>query len=291
MLPDLKRTLRDVTKSLLPRSIFQGVVRPAVRVIYSLIYGRRGYKINIGGQGEFRMSPDLAFRGWERFGDRHNWAFARCIDSCKGESVFLDVGAHVGLYSLPVSRALAAGGRVFAFEPSRGSYGYLIKNVAYNGFTNIETYNLVVADSESPGVPFYERTDPDSATSGLTMRTKDSEERYVLTQVPKVSLDSFCDENHVAPDVIKIDTEGSELFVLKGARAVLARRRPLIFLSVHPSHLRSLGQSTEEVVALLSELGYEINDKSGGTVTSLGSGEYICVPMNPRQTPLPTDGS
>ena len=111
MLPDLKRTLRDVTKRLLPRSISQGAVRPTVRIIFSLIYGRRGYKIDIGGQGEFRMSPDLAFRGWERFGDRHNWAFAKCIDSCKGKSVFLDIGAHVGLYSLPASRALAAGGR------------------------------------------------------------------------------------------------------------------------------------------------------------------------------------
>ena len=72
MLLDLKRTLRDVTKSLLPRSIFQGVIRPAVRIIFSLIYGRCGYTIDIGGQGEFRMSPDLDFRGWERFGDRHN---------------------------------------------------------------------------------------------------------------------------------------------------------------------------------------------------------------------------
>ena len=187
----------------------------------------------------------------------------------------------MGLYSLPASRALAAGGRVFAFEPSRGSYDYLIKNVAYNGFTNIETYNLVVADSDSPGVPFYERTDTDSATSGLTMRTKDSWDRYVLAQVPKVNLDSFCDENHVVPDVIKIDTEGSELLVLKGARAVLARSRPLLYFSVHPSQLRPFCQSTDEVIALLSELGYKINDKSGETVTSIGSGEYIYVPVKP----------
>ena len=142
----------------------------------------------------------------------------------------------MGLYSLPASRALAAGGRVFAFEPSRGSYDYLIKNVAYNGFTNIETYNLVVADSDSPGVPFYERTDPDSATSGLTMRTKDSWDRYVLTQVPKVNLDSFCDENHVVPDVIKIDTEGSELLVLKGPEPFWPEAgRYFISASIHHS--------------------------------------------------------
>lgn len=291
MLPDFKRTLRDVAKRLLPRSMFQGVVRPTVRAVFSLIYGRRGYKIDIGGHGVFRMSPDLAFRGWERFGDRHNWGFARCIESCKGESVFLDVGAHVGLYSLPVSRALAAGGSVFAFEPSRGSYDYLIRNVAYNGFTNINAYNFVVGDSEAPGVPFYERVDPDSATSGLTRRTKDAKERYMLTQVPQVSLDRFCNDNKLSPGVIKIDTEGSELFVLKGARDVLAKSRPLLFLSIHPSHLRSLGQSTEEVVDLLVDVGYEITDQAGKSVTALGSGEYICVPANPQRTQHPSASS
>ena len=291
MLPNFKYTLRNITKRLLPRSMFHGVVRPTVRAVFLLIYGRRGYKIDIGGQGVFRMSPDLAFRGWERFGDRHNWGFAKCIESCKGESVFLDVGAHVGLYSLPASRALAAGGRVFAFEPSRGSYKSLIKNVAYNGFTNINAYNFVVGDLEATGVPFYERIDPDAATSGLHMRTKDAEERYMLTQVPQVSLDTFCDDNNVLPGVIKIDTEGSELSVLKGARGVLAKNRPLLFLSIHPSHLRSLGQSTEEVVDLLVDLGYEINDKTGKSVTSLGSGEYICVPVDPRRTQHPSGRS
>jgi len=115
---NIKRTLRDIVKRLLPKVLFQGLVRPAVRTVFSLIYGRRGYKIDIGGQGVFRMSLDLAFRGWERFGDRHNWGFAKCLDSCKGESVFLDVGAHVGPYSLPASRALVAGGtrlRIRAF--------------------------------------------------------------------------------------------------------------------------------------------------------------------------------
>ena len=238
---NIKRTLIDIVKRLLPKVLFQGLVRPAVRTVFSLIYGRRGYKIDIGGQGVFRMSPDLAFRGWERFGDRHNWGFAKCLDSCKGESVFLDVGAHVGLYSLPASRALVAGGRVFAFEPSLGAYNYLVRNIAYNRFTNILAHNVAVAGSEVPGVPFYERIDPDSATSGLIMRPKDAEDRFSLTKVQQVSLDWFCDENNVVPGVIKIDTEGSELLVLKDARTVLAKHRPLLFLSAHPSHLRALG--------------------------------------------------
>ena len=73
----LKRFLRRSSKGAIPKPIFDAVLRPAVRRILRLAFGGTGYKINIGGHGVFRLSPDFAFRGWEDFGNRHNSGFAR----------------------------------------------------------------------------------------------------------------------------------------------------------------------------------------------------------------------
>ena len=141
-----KSFLRRSTKRVVPGRVLDSVVRPAVRGVLSAAFGERGYKISIGGQGVFRLSPDFVFRGWEDFGTRHNSGFAQCIEACKGKSVFIDVGAHIGLYSLPASTSLRPGGRVIAFEPSEGNYRYLLKHIAYNGIDNIQAHQLVVGD-------------------------------------------------------------------------------------------------------------------------------------------------
>ena len=272
-------TLARWIRTVVPEPIVDSAVRPAARRVLSVAFGRRGYKIDIGGQGTFRLSPDFVFRGWEEFGKRHNSGFARCIQACEGKRVFMDVGAHIGLYSLPVSRVLGPGGQVIAFEPSDGNYRYLLKHLAYNGIENIRAYQVVVGDTSQSAVRFYEHVDGSSGLGGLTKRAKRPAdlESFIETERPQVTLDEFCTQNRLAPDVVKIDVEGAELLVLKGARRTLAKYQPLLFLSIHPAHLKTMGQSTEEVERLLRELGYEARDAADMPVDSLGSGEYMCV--------------
>ena len=272
-----RRLLKRAGKTLIPGPVLASVVRPAVRWVLSLVFGRRGYKIDIGGQGVFRLSPDFAFRGWEDFGDRHNRAFATCVQACRGKSVFVDVGAHIGLYSLPASRALGPGGRVYAFEPSESNYHYLRKHVEYNNLDNVHVFQLVVGDAQKPSVRFYEHAVSSSPLSGLAKRAKRPTDRFVERQRPQTSLDTFCAENAIAPDVVKIDVEGAELLVLRGAEATLARHKPLLFLSVHPSHLEQMGQSTRELDESLRRLGYTVYTADGTPVEELGSGEYMIV--------------
>ena len=83
--------------------------------------------------------------------------------------------------------------------------------------------------------------------------------------------------------MIKIDVEGAEILMLRGAKQVLARHRPLLFLSVHPSHLEAMGQSVRELEALLREIGYEPHDTGGGPVNDLSFGEYLCVATTAAQ--------
>ena len=161
-----KDIIQGVTKRVVPKPVLNAAVRPMVRSVLSLAFGRKGYRINIGGRGMFRLSPDFVFGGWENFGDRHNGGFVPCIEACTEKSVFIDVGAHIGLHSLPVNSVLAPGGQVFAFEPSGGSYSYLRKHIAYNAIDNIHPYQLIVGDCSADAVVFYEHLDPSSPWAG-----------------------------------------------------------------------------------------------------------------------------
>ena len=101
----------------------------------------------------------------------------------------------------------------------------------------------------------------------------------MVTKKPQVSLDSFCKKNELIPDVIKIDVEGSELNVLEGATNILTQYKPILFLSVHPEHLKILGQKTIQLNNLLKEHHYKIYYTNETIVNNeLKSEEYLCMP-------------
>ena len=77
---------------------------------------------------------------------------------------------------------------------------------------------------------------------------------------------------------IKIDVEGSELNVLQGAKNILTQYKPIIFLSVHPEHLKILGQKTIEINNFLEKHEYKIYYTDESIVNNeLKSEEYICI--------------
>jgi len=76
--------------------------------------------------------------------------------------------------------------------------------------------------------------------------------------IPSVTLDGFCSRQGLRPDLMKIDVEGAELHVLRGARNVLADSRPLIYCEIHPQQMANCGGSVNELTGLLSETGYDV---------------------------------
>lgn len=107
------------------RSILEGdarskkIIRRVGKWVLRKVY-RKGYPVKLGGLYTVRM--DVAFVRYETFGDRHNSGWRPCLEACRGESVFFDIGAHIGLYSLPASLIMESQGRVHAFEPARQNY-------------------------------------------------------------------------------------------------------------------------------------------------------------------------
>ncbi len=231
----------------------------------------------IGPFGPCRMNAVFAFSEFAGWGGGHNRAVEACIEACRGRRCVLDVGAHIGLVALPMSRVLAPAGRVYAFEPATANRRYLHEHLALNAVENVVVVESLVGAEVREAVAFFEQSE---ATGMNSVVLDKGEEGYRETQRPQVTLDGFCRSRGLAPEVIKMDIEGAELDALKGAAETLRRHRPLVFLSVHPRHLERLGRSCDELARLIAELGYDCLDAEGRRVEAFRQDEYRLVPRD-----------
>ena len=102
-----------------------------------------------------------------------------------------------------------------------------------------------------------------------------NKKNLIKTYKNQITLDQYCDENKISPDLIKIDVEGSELNVLKGAMNTILKNKPIIILSVHPNQLDNLGTSVFNLYNFIKLMRYEIKNANNNLVSKLGHSEYI----------------
>jgi FkbM family methyltransferase len=163
-------------------------------------------------------------------------------------SVVLDVGANVGCYTLLFATWSGPAGRVFAFEPAPASQAGLRRHLALNDLGDRVD---VVAAAVSSSVGFARfRTDGTSGANALAPLNAGASTATI--DVETTTLDAFCATRQLRPDVVKIDVEGAELDVLKGARQVLASHAVQAFLELHPSVWASRGVTAEQIRAELA---------------------------------------
>jgi FkbM family methyltransferase len=165
------------------------------------------------------------------------------VRSLQQGQTFFDIGANAGYYTILGSRLVGVSGRVVAFEPSIRNLHYLYRHVEVNRTGNVDVFSGGCAEKMS--LELFSQGD-----NCATGRLRKDDDENAGAPVPVISIDLFVQRTGIVPDVIKIDVEGAELSVLKGAQAVLRSSKPLVFLSIHSDKLR------EECLELLSGLGY-----------------------------------
>jgi FkbM family methyltransferase len=183
--------------------------------------------------------------------------YARFKEALRPGMTVLDVGASFGLYSMAAARTIGPSGRVYAFEPARRTVSALRLHLHWNGVADrVELIEAAAADRTGSAV-FWEQ-DTSFVASLVEAATRQEERRYRAPiegrRVRTVALDDFCSGRGIEPDVVKVDVEGSEASVLRGAREVLRRRHALLFLEIHCGFPAGAGGSAEAVFA---ELGAE----------------------------------
>jgi FkbM family methyltransferase len=163
------------------------------------------------------------------------------LDLVESESIVYDVGAFHGYHSLLGS----LGEKVFCFEPDPDNLEVLRDNVALNPEQDIEVVERPVWDSE-------EELELAVGEGGTSHVGEGDLKREALT------LDGFVfDEGNDRPDVVKIDVEGAEFRVLKGAERVLEEYGPDLMIEIHSGErIRNMGGSKQEIESLLSDKGY-----------------------------------
>lgn len=145
---------------------------------------------------------------------------------------FVDVGANIGIYSVIGSKIVGEEGQVFSFEPEPAIFELLKKNIETNNCQNVEAINKAVGDKKAV-LKLYS-FDWSMGTHSI-IRTSNQ-----FQEVESIKLDDYFKEKNKKIDVIKIDVEGFEPYVLEGMKNLL-NYDPIVFLEFNPSEITNSG--------------------------------------------------
>jgi FkbM family methyltransferase len=180
-------------------------------------------------------------------------AFVR--DSVKPGDVVVDIGAHVGYYTLLTSRLVGDAGRVVAVEPNPPTIARLERNLALNRSRNVVVQKVACTDAETT-LKFYQAPLENTGESSMS---KDSARQGTEIIVPGVPLDKIIQSlglTHV--NFVKIDVEGAEVMVLNGMKSVLATHHPILEIELVDERLKSMGASLAAAKSLIQSYGYTL---------------------------------
>lgn len=134
---------------------------------------------------------------------------------------FYDVGAHIGFFSLIAARLVGESGAVFAFEADPENAGRIERHAQRNGFIQVRVFPLAVWSRSGP-LRFQRASEFSSHNQGSVVGTGVEVGAPATIEVLALSLDAFA-ESHKGPTLIKIDVEGGEIEVLRGAEHLFPR--------------------------------------------------------------------
>ena len=263
------RGLRHGALRGLPAPVLDFARRAAFAALEAGTLGR-GRAVRVAGRYPLRVGWDRSAINFEEWEAEFMTAMG---ENLRPDSVVYDVGASVGEWAA-VAASLTPAGAVHAFEPDPASWRELFRIFRRN--------RLPPPAGSFCGFACAEEGPPPQVARGLApppeshARSK-FEDLLKSGTIPRITLDSYGKRKGVRPDLIKIDVEGAEGEVLRGATRTLAEDRPVILLSLHPPLVGRYGDSRESLLADLEARGY-------GHVLLASSHEehYLCRPSAPR---------
>lgn len=171
----------------------------------------------------------------------------------------LDVGANVGLYTVIMARAVGPAGHVWSFEPSPATAARLQENVRLNRLQNVTVAAAAVGETEGE-VELLEFPDGQDVYNSVGARERPAEGVRAVrgVRVPAVTLDAYAAREGIKRvSVLKVDVEGAEERVLRGAVGLLRRSPGVVVLAeMYEPGAAQCGCSTAGAVELMASLGF-----------------------------------
>ncbi len=170
---------------------------------------------------------------------------------------FIDVGAHIGYYTIKAARAVGPAGTVMAVEPNPVILERLRRNLDLNDLAARVIVQPVAAFDRRDVLTLFVSPQSNTGRTSLSETVAAQDGTPQAVEVDAVPLDALVEEAGLTRlDVVKIDIEGAELTALRGAVRTLATLRPVLVLEIIDSYLQNMGASEAELRAWLSEAGY-----------------------------------
>ncbi len=186
-------------------------------------------------------------------------------------AVFYDIGANLGFFTLLGGRLAGRAGHVFAFEPVPANAAAVRLHVGVNGLANVTVLELAAGARSGRAILSVPE---DAGWAHLQSYAPDRDVQSRI-EVDVASVDHLLDRGCIAPpDMVKIDTEGAELDVVRGMQETIRSHQPAIVCEMH-------GRNAE-FVALAHELGYRVTNLDG-TAAPAEAGENVHVLARPRE--------
>ena len=269
------KTLPERLAEALPSGGVLGSLRQRLKPLFNRWLARHdeGFRSVLPGGEVVMVAPAFRHITWNR---EEYQAFRAAVTP---GSTILEAGSNVGAYTVLFGQWVGASGRVFAFEPDPSAFDGLRRHVELNQLGDRVTpvaaaisdgheKSLRLVLGESSGISRMAHSDDGSASN--------------VTEVPALSIDAFCTERRLTPNVIKIDVEGAELAALRGARKTIAAAgsRLQLFVEMHPALWPALGYGASDVERECREQGL-IVEHLDGTREGVWTTEGICLRLRP----------
>jgi methyltransferase, FkbM family len=194
----------------------------------------------------------------------------------------IDVGANIGLYTLLFSKLIGPKGAVYSFEPSDEAFFRLQQNIKLNNLENVSVHKMGVA--EKAGIKEFHITSDDAYNSlGITPM----KEVIEIKNINIVTIDDFIKENNIKRvNILKIDTEGADYLVLKGAFSLLSDKNAPIVLCEFNNVVRDgYDFELDSIIKLLTSHSYQLYEITNKKfkifdMASSNSTELVCLKEN-----------
>ena len=191
----------------------------------------------------------------------------------------LDIGANIGSIAIPIALA-RPDVKIICVEALPYNFSYLQKNTAANQLTNILPLNVCFSDSDGKRVKFYHHKTMLGSSSFHSLHSKDFVELTTKTldqQLDQLSIDKV--------DMMKIDTEGSEALIFKGAGRLLQKMKPVVLFEFNEPYENAIeGLQAGDAQQILIDAGYKIFDFDNypdqaafGAAMHKGAGEFLAI--------------
>lgn len=240
------------------------IYNDVVTLIKKIIYGKRGEPFYVGNKTlyyapgtrpikfKYINSTDITVRN-----DVKQMKYF--IDNIKPGDFVLDIGGHVGQYAVLFAALVSETGKVVTFEPDNTAKKILYENLRKNNFTDrVSVEDIALSDANGTHSFFSRGGDSMSSLvrSGLGSNALLSDvQEYSITTM---KLDDYLSTRGMGfPDWIKLDTEGAEINILKGAQEVL-RSKAIIACELHPYAWEEFGTNYSDLLSIIKQFGRKI---------------------------------